>query len=335
MAVAAFSGDNFRHLAFFYRGRDEYLAGLRSFIQASRERGAAVLAAVPLRQAQLTPQEVGADSAQVTLVDMAELGRNPARIIPALLAYAGNHRGQHIYCIDEPIWPGRTTAEMQEAVKHEALINLAFRDNPVTVLCPYDTAGLPGSVIADAERTHPVVIKGRQGAASAGYLEPPSLPPRCNRALPHPPAHAETLSYCDDLRSVRSFVTSRAVRAGLAPSRVSDLVLAISELAGNSLCHTDGGGTVQIWQTEDQIICQLSDTGQLTDPLAGYRAQADGLLGGNRLWLVNQVSDLVQARTGPSATTVRLHMRLRLPSPPSQLSEYRDAAQSRRASAAT
>jgi anti-sigma regulatory factor (Ser/Thr protein kinase) len=335
MAVAASSGDNFRHLAFFYRGRDEYLAGLRSFIQASRERGAAVFAAVPLRQAQLTPQEVGADSAQVTLVDMAELGRNPARIIPALLAYAGQHRGQHIYCIDEPIWPGRTTAEMQEAVKHEALINLAFRDNPVTVLCPYDTAGLPGSVIADAERTHPVVIKDRQEAASAGYLEPPSLPPRCNRALPHPPAHAETLSYCDDLRSVRSFVTSRAVRAGLAPSRVSDLVLAISELAGNSLCHTDGGGTVQIWLTEDQISCQVSDTGQLTDPLAGYRAQADGLLGGNGLWLVNQVSDLVQTRTGPSGTTIRLHMRLRPPSPPSQLSEYRDAAQSRRASAAT
>ena len=303
MAVAAFSGDNFRHLAFFYRGRDEYLAGLRSFIQASRERGAAVLAAVPLRQAQLTPQEVSADSAHVTLVDMAELGGNPARIIPALLAYAGKHRGQHIDCIDEPIWPGRTTAEMQEAVKPEALINLAFRDKPVTVLCPYDTAGLPGSVIADAERTHPVVIKDRMEAASAGYLEPPSLPPRCNRALPHPPAHAETLSYCDDLRSVRSFVTGRAVRAGLAPSRVSGLVLAISELAGTSLCHTDGGGTVQIWQTEDQIICQLSDTGQLTDPLAGYRAQADGLLGGNRLWLVNQVSDLVQARTGPSACT--------------------------------
>ena len=112
-------------------------------------------------------------------------------------------------------------------------------------------------------------------------------------------------------------------------------MLAISELAGNSLCHTDGGGTVQIWQTEDQIICQVSDTGQLTDPLAGYRAQADGLLGGNGLWLVNQVSDLVQARTGRSGTTIRLHMRLRPPSPPSQLSEYRDAAQSRRASAAT
>ena len=74
---------------------------------------------------------------------MAELGRNPARIIPALQAYAGKHRGQHVCCIGEPIWPGRTAAEVQEAIRHEALINLAFRDSLITVVCPYDRAGLP------------------------------------------------------------------------------------------------------------------------------------------------------------------------------------------------
>jgi anti-sigma regulatory factor (Ser/Thr protein kinase) len=246
---------------------------------------------------------------------MAELGRNPARIIPALLAYAGKHRGQHVCCIGEPIWPGRTAAEMQEAVRHEALINLAFRGSPVTVLCPYDSAGLPGSVIADAVRTHPAVIKDRQETASAGYLGPPDLPPRCTRALPRPPAHAETLGYHDDLRPVRSFVASRARCAGLTPSRISDLVLAVSELTANSLRHTDGGGTVQVWPAGGEIICQVADTGQLTDPLARHRVPSDELLGGNGLWLVNQVCDLVQARTGQAGTTTRLHMRLRWPSP--------------------
>jgi hypothetical protein len=32
--------------------------------------------------------------------------------------------------------------------------------------------------------------------------------------------------------------------------------------------------------------------------------------GGYGLWLVNQVCDLVQARTGRAGTTIRLHMRL-------------------------
>ena len=315
LAVTASSSDRFRHLALFYHGHGEYLAGLRGFIRASRARGDAVFAAVPTRKVQLMRREVGEDSAHVTLVDMAELGRNPARIIPALLAYAGKHRGQHVCCIGEPIWPGRTAAEMQEAVRHEALINLAFRGSPVTVLCPYDSAGLPGSVIADAVRTHPAVIKDRQETASAGYLGPPDLPPRCTRALPRPPAHAETLGYHDDLRPVRGFVASRARGAGLTPSRISDLVLAVSELAANSLRHTDGGGTVQVWPAGGEVICQVADTGQITDPLAGHRARSDELLGGNGLWLVNQVCDLVQARTGQAGTTTRLHMRLRRPSP--------------------
>jgi anti-sigma regulatory factor (Ser/Thr protein kinase) len=88
------------------------------------------------------------------------------------------------------------------------------------------------------------------------------------------------------------------------------LVIAISELAANTLRHTDSGGTVQIWQTEDEIICQVIDTGQITDPLAGHRPRSDELLGGNGLWIVNQVCDLVQARTGRAGTTTRLHMRL-------------------------
>jgi anti-sigma regulatory factor (Ser/Thr protein kinase) len=316
MAVTASSRDRFRHLALFYHGRGEYLAGLRGFIQASRARGDAVFAAVPMRKIQLIRREVGEDSAHVTLVDMAELGRNPARIIPALQAYAGKHDGRHVCCIGEPIWPGRTAAEVREAIRHEALINLAFRDSPVTVVCPYDSAGLPGSVIADAVRTHPAVLKDRQATASVSYRGPPDVPPRCNRALSRPPAHAETLGYSDDLRPVRSFIASRAACAGLTPSRTPDLVLAVSELTANTVRHTDGGGTLQVWQTRGELICQVADTGHLTDPLAWHRPPSDELLGGNGLWLVNQVCDLVQARTGQAGTTIRLHMRLhRLSSP--------------------
>jgi anti-sigma regulatory factor (Ser/Thr protein kinase) len=310
MAATAASNGRFRHLALFYHNLGEYVAALRGAIQTGRAHGDAVLVAVPERKAQLMRQELGADSAQVTLVDMAELGRNPARIIPAVLAYAGAHRGQRVCCIGEPIWPGRTEAELQEATRHEALINLAFHSNPVTFLCPYDSTGLPGLVIADAASTHPAVIKDRQEVASAGYLGPAVLPPRCNRALPRPPAHAEALGYRDDLRPVRSFVASRAKCAGLTPLRISDLVIAASELAANTLRHTGGGGSVQVWRTSEEIICQVADTGQITDPLARYQVRSDELLGGNGLWLVNQVCDLVQARTGRTGTTTRLHMRL-------------------------
>jgi anti-sigma regulatory factor (Ser/Thr protein kinase) len=309
MVTAAVPGSQFRHLALLYHGHGEYLSVLRSFIQACTARGDAVFVAVPRRKARLVRRELGDDPTPATLADMAELGRNPARIIPAVLSYASQHRGQNVCFIGEPIWPGRTAAEIAEATRHEALINLAFRDSPVTVLCPYDGVRLPKSVLADAACTHPAVIRDRQEIASASYLGPPALPPRCNRALPPPPAHAEALAYRDDLHPVRGFVASRAKRAGLTPSRIPDLVLAISELAANTLRHTGGGGTVQFWRTRDRIICQVSDTGQITDPLARHRIPAGEELGGKGLWLVNQVCDLVQARTGRTGTITRLHMR--------------------------
>jgi hypothetical protein len=54
----------------------------------------------------------------------------------------------------------------------------------------------------------------------------------------------------------------------------------------------------------------VDDSGQITDPLARHRAPSDDVAGGQGLWLVNQVCDLVQARSGPAGTTTRLHMRL-------------------------
>src|SRR5581483_7992873 len=115
------------------------------------------------------------------------------------------------------------------------------------------------------------------------------------------------------LRPVRSFVASMARRAGLPPPRIPDLVIAISELAANTLRHTNGGGSVRVWRTVEEIICEVADTGQITDPLAGQRPRSDEPLGGNGLWLVNHVCDLVQARTGQAGTTTRLHMRLHQP----------------------
>lgn len=303
----------FRHLALFYRGRDEYLRALCDFIRASRARGHAVFAAVPGRQAEQLRRRLGGDSVHVALTDMAELGRNPARIIPEVLAFAQDHAGTAVSCVGEPIWPGRTTEEIEEALRHEALVNLAFRDSPVTFLCPYDSARLPRWVVADSARMHPSVVAGPREAASADYLSPPRLPPRCERALPRPPAYAEALSYRDDLSSVRRFSASQAERAGLASSRISDLVIAVSELAANTVRYTDGDGTLHVWRTRQELICQVADRGEITDPLAWHRARSERVLGGKGLWLVNQLCDLVQARTSQAGTVARLHMRLGQP----------------------
>jgi anti-sigma regulatory factor (Ser/Thr protein kinase) len=319
MVIAASAADSpLRHLALFYRGRDDYLSAVRAFIRAGRAHGDAVMVAVPARRARLLRHQLQDDAAYASFVDMTKLGRNPARIIPAVRRFARGHRGRHFYCIGEPIWPDRTAEEVLEAVRHDALINLAFRDSSATIVCPYDHAELPRYVIADAARTHPAVISDGVEVVSDRYLGP-GLPARYDRPLPAPPGRAETLAYSGDLRPVRGFVARKARGAGLASGRADDLVLAVSELATNTLGHTAGGGMVRTWRTSGaagaaaEIICQVEDSGQITDPLAMHRAPSDGLPGGKGLWVVNQLCDLVQARTGPAGTTTRLHMSLPRP----------------------
>jgi anti-sigma regulatory factor (Ser/Thr protein kinase) len=300
----------FRHLALFYSGSQEYLDGVLPFVRAGLDRGEPSLAAVPAPRLGLLREALAADSARVCFADMTELGRNPARIIPAVTDFIRQHPGKRISYLGEPAWQGRTAPELCEATRHEALINLAFRGVSATILCPYDVSGLPRQVVADARRTHPALLTGGQRRPSAQYLGESAFPAACDRALAAPPSRAATLIYGPNLAAVRQFVTQRAERAGLPEERTADLVLAVSELAANTLNHTAAGGTVRFWQARNEVLCQVDDRGWITDPLAGRRLPPLEGQGGMGLWVVNQLCDLVELRTGEHGTSIRLHMRL-------------------------
>ena len=126
-----------------------------------------------------------------------------------------------------------------------------------------------------------------------------------------PPLWAAVRSYREDQAAVRQFAADQASRAGLAEDRIRDLVIAVGELAGNTLVHTDGPGTLSVWATKDELICQIQDQGWIRDPLAGSRCPDPAAPGGGRgLWVVNQICDLVELRTGPDGTTIWLHLNL-------------------------
>jgi anti-sigma regulatory factor (Ser/Thr protein kinase) len=300
----------FRHLALFYRDSQEYLAGVLPFLREGLARREPSLAAVPAPRLGLLREALAGDCDKVCLADMTELGRNPGRIIPAVTDFIRRHPGKRISYLGEPAWQGRTAPELREATRHEALINLAFRGIPATILCPYDVSGLPRQVVTDARRTHPVLLTDGKRRQSAQYLSESGFPAACDRALAAPPSRADTLIYGPNLAAVRQFVTQRAERAGLPQERTADLALAVSELAANTLNHTAAGGTVRFWQAGNEVLCQVDDRGWITDPLAGRRLPPLEGQGGMGLWVVNQLCDLVELRTGEHGTSIRLHMRL-------------------------
>jgi anti-sigma regulatory factor (Ser/Thr protein kinase) len=297
------------HLAFFYRDQAEYLARIEAFAYDGLAHAEPLFVAVPGDKARLVRTQLGRQNGEVSYGDMAELGRNPGRIIPAVRAFAESLPGRRVRYICEPVWPGRSAAETCEATRHEALINLAFSSTAVSIMCPYDAAGLAPAALLEARFTHPAVLQDGQPLNSADFAGPGLLPPECDRPLPVAPSYALTLSYGTDLHAVRRLVADHASSAGLCPERAADLVLAVSEIAANTLRHTSGDGLLRVWHTEQEILCQVQDYGWITDPLAGQRRRpADEP--GHGLWVVHQVCDLVEVRTGAAGTMVRLHMRL-------------------------
>ena len=307
----AVAGDGFLHRALLYRGATEFRAAIDRYVRGGLARAEPVLIATPPGKVSWLRRDLNGGVPGLGFTDMTELGRNPARIIPAIRAFMDRNPGRRIRYLSEPVWPDRSDAELREAVRCEALVNTAFSGTPATMVCLYDRAGLTSTVLDDAGSTHPALLCHGEEQASSGYLGPDGLPPGCDRPLAGPPASAERLSYQRDLRPVRTLVARCARSARLPARRITDLVLAASEVAANTLRHTKAGGTVHLWHDEDEILCLIQDSGIIADRLAGYRVPADDLPGGKGLWLVNQVCDLVELRSSTDGTAICLHMRLR------------------------
>jgi anti-sigma regulatory factor (Ser/Thr protein kinase) len=88
------------------------------------------------------------------------------------------------------------------------------------------------------------------------------------------------------------------------------MVLCADELAANSLLHGGGDGVLLLWREPDALVCEVSDSGTIADPLVGRASPSVDQLGGRGVWLANQLCDLVQVRSDASGTVVRLHVRL-------------------------
>ena len=292
-----------------YERPHEYVEGVLGFLREGGD--APAMVAVPGPHADQLRPHINGHSDRTQFVDMQQLGRNPRRIIPAIRDFVRSHPDRRVDFIGEPMWPGRTPAEVAEATQHEALLNLAFGETPMRILCPYDVGRLDPSVLDSALRTHPVVIEHGERHDSPRYTDPATLCDPGRWPLGPPPSHTAALTFeAEHLGQVRRVVRHRAAEAGLAHVRVHDLLLAINEAATNTLLHGPGRGTLRVWQEPGSLVCEISDRGYIDDPLIDRSFPADDAEGGFGFLLVNQLCDLVQLRSDAAGTTLRMHMSL-------------------------
>jgi anti-sigma regulatory factor (Ser/Thr protein kinase) len=303
--------DKFRHEALLYANIDQFVGATVPFIRDGVRAGEPVLVVESAIKIDMLRDALGHDAYVVMFADMAGVGANPARIIPAWQDFVSRHDGAgRLRGIGEPIWKERTPDELIECQRHESLLNVAFgRGRPWWLLCPYDTETVDASVIDEARRSHEFVTDGSQAQRSDVFrgLDASGAPfevPLAQRGT----AVGRMVFGPNDLASVRALVARQADAAGFGAMRAAELVVAVNEVATNSIRHGGGRGTLTIWQDESAAICEISDRGRFDRALAD-RERPQTSTAPRGLWLANQLCDLVQIRTHPDGTVVRLHMR--------------------------
>ena len=139
-------------------------------------------------------------------------------------------------------WASRSAPEYAACVEHEALTNLAFAGQEVSILCAYNLTDLPEHAVADAERTHPTLRQHGARRLSTAYSEPHAVVDSIAALQPPAPARARRLDYAV-VSQARHAATEWGRRAGLTEDRLTDLIIAVSEVGGNSVAHTGHGGS--------------------------------------------------------------------------------------------
>jgi len=118
----------------------------------------------------------------------------------------------------------------------------------------------------------------------------------------------ESATLRSELQSFRQLIASHGEACGLEGARTSDLVLAVDEIVINAVKHGGGRGELRLWREGERAVCEVRDNGRLDDAMVG-RVQPDYTgTGGRGMWLVNQLCDLVQVRSGAHGTVVRVHV---------------------------
>jgi anti-sigma regulatory factor (Ser/Thr protein kinase) len=312
LALPERSGARYRHEALLYSGLGEFLDATTAFIRRAVDRREPILVVVGQHKIDLLRQRLGADADTVEFADMAGVGGNPARIIAAWRKFVAAKAGSsQLWGIGEPVYPERSPVELAECHLHEALLNVAFEaQTPFWLLCPYDLEALAADVICEAQRTHPFVAEA-EGRRKSSVFRQFDLAGPFDRPVPSRPPGTPRLSFgSDGLTRVRAFVAEQARRGGLGETQAEALVLAVNEIATNSIRHGGGRGELHIWSDGGFLVCEVSDSGHITSPLVGRLQPSPDAVGGGGLWVANQVCDLIQIYSSARGTVMRAWMRV-------------------------
>jgi hypothetical protein len=163
------------HQALVYADADELAETAGRFLEQGVERSEAVLAVTTKENIKLLRKRLGSAAKSVEFIESTTWLTTPAAALDGFKAFSSaNLEGgaRWVRILGEPIWEGRSEAEVHSWTRFESLFNLVFAAWPMTVLCPYDERSAQPEIVRQARVTHPHTIGPGSTASSDDYADP-------------------------------------------------------------------------------------------------------------------------------------------------------------------
>ena len=160
------------HRVLTYDSDEEFAAGTTAFLREGIERSDGLLAVTTPARIALLCDSLAGDAEHVEFADSGDWYRSPGDTISGYRAFVKQRfefGAAWVRIVGEPVWTGRSEAEIVEWTRYESLLNLTFASMPATIMCPYDARALSPGVVADAHRTHPTVAHRGDATANPEY----------------------------------------------------------------------------------------------------------------------------------------------------------------------
>ncbi|CCH30357.1 sensor histidine kinase [Actinosynnema sp. NPDC047251] len=305
------SNEHFRHDAAVYADDDEFLTMSVPFVEDGLALGEPVLVTTTPANLELLRSALGERAHRFDFAETAYFGRRPPARATEFIRYwqrKAGPVGRNVRVLAEPLWAGRTRADVRAWRRMEAGLNVVLADTNVWMICPYDARVVGEEGLAHALRTHPTHVRGTDVLESPDYVEPGEYARACD-AVPMPPRpdDVETLPLGGDPNALRRFVFEHAARLGLTEQHAALLTVAV----GEALRFVGDDGHLALWPAGGSVVCELSGASAVdVAPFAGFRppeltAAAEP---GEGLWVTRQICESVEVRTEGGVTVLRLQL---------------------------
>jgi anti-sigma regulatory factor (Ser/Thr protein kinase) len=299
------------HDAMLFDGGDDLVSSLAPWLAAGLDRAEEAVVAMTAAHNERLIDALGPRAREVRFIPNDEWYVRPAATIAGWerLARDARARGMSALRIVGEVRFGDDRRRNVSWTRYESALNAALAGTPAWIVCPYDVARLPPSVVEDAWRTHPAVWTGGVRRSSGRFLEPAAMFAAVPEVEPtRVAAPLVDLTDVGDLGTARSAVRQAAGRLGIPRAVIDDLVLAMSEIATNAVRYGRGLRRLRLWTAGDELVCEIRDRdGTLADPLAGLIPPDGSASGGMGLWVARQLTEwlVIERPAGAGGSVVR------------------------------